>query len=138
MLETETAEDMASLYKSPGPKPPVKATITLRVSDSLRAMLNDTVTLWQMLAKARGEPFERIDFSYVCNRMLEVGADTAFGEVGVKLIEVDEDTEEAVLRPAQFAQDSEDGKPKAFVVTAAEWKMVAKVIDDKIVGKPKK
>ncbi len=126
-------EEMGSLYESPGTKLK-KEPLNLRVPESLRAMLNDTTKLWKMLAEARGEDADQIDLTFVCVRLLKVGADTAFGEVGLRLID-EEGENKGKLRPAfQSKEKDERGNPVTTVVSDAEWKIVEKTIKT-VVGK---
>lgn len=128
----QTATDDMSLYEGPGPKPKKEA-LNLRVPDSLRAMLNDTVRLWKMYAEARGEDAEQIDLTFVCVRLLKVGADTAFGEVGVELV-AKEGEDKGKFRPALVSDEKDDrGNPVTTVVSSSEWKIASKGIS-KIVG----
>ncbi len=127
------ATDEMTLYEGPGQKLKKEA-LNLRVPESLRAMLNDTVKLWKLFAEARGEDADQIDLSFVCVRLLKVGADTAFGEVGIKLVP-DEGEEKGKLRAAlpSGEKDPKSGHPVTTVVSAAEWKRAEKAIAD-IVG----
>ncbi len=121
------ATEEMTIYEGPGQKL-AKQALNLRAPDSLRAMLNDTVKLWKMLAEANGEDSDLIDLSFVCLRLLKVGADTAFGEFGVVLIPK-EGEDKGKYRPAFSSGDMDErGKPVLTVVSDAEWKHVAKAM----------
>lgn len=123
----QTATDDMSLYEGPGQKLKKEA-LNLRVPESLRAMLNDTVKLWKRLAEARGEDADQIDLTFVCVRLLKVGADTAFVEAGVHLID-SEGENKGKFRPALPSGEKDDrGNPVLTVVSDAEWKLVEKTI----------
>lgn len=131
--KVNAAIDDMSIYEGPGQKLKKEA-LNLRAPESLRAMLNDTVKLWKMLAEARGEDADQIDLSFVCLRLLKVGSDTAFGEFGVKLIP-EEGEDKGKYRPAlPSSEKDERGKPVLTVVSPAEWKHLAKAIAT-VVGK---
>lgn len=81
-MQAATAEDMA-YYDPPGTKTRKQA-LNLRVPEPLRAKLDDVVRVWRIYAEERGEDAEQIDLTYVCVRLLDVGADGAFAEIGLR------------------------------------------------------
>lgn len=66
--------------------PDVTVPVTARVPRSTSEAIDQVVKLWRMLAKARGadaETIKQVDKSHVLRRLLRVGAEQAFAEVGV-------------------------------------------------------
>jgi hypothetical protein len=75
-----TALETVALYE---PKPPdPKVQLNLRVPRSTKDGIEAIVRLWTSMAVARGEEHEHIDLSYVARRLLKVGIEGAFDEVG--------------------------------------------------------
>lgn len=128
-MSAAVAIDM-SLYEAPDEKIG-KGALNLRAPDALRAMLNDTVKLWKKLAIARGEPqdvVDAIDLTYVCVRLLKVGADQAFGEMGVRLIAPEGEYKGLYRRAFPSGEVDENKKPVLTVVSPVEWKLVDKAV----------
>jgi hypothetical protein len=84
-------------YKPPPPKKQSRTkTITLKMDIDLLEDLHAVVRLWQELAKARGDDWERVNQSHVCRELLMSGVAGAFDTYGGK--PVDEEGWSRVLR----------------------------------------
>lgn len=77
MQSVATDEDVA-LYEPPERKVQLSA----RIPAEVREGLDEVVRLWKVYAEARGDNPEKIDLTHVLVRMLRVGTDQAFAEVG--------------------------------------------------------
>lgn len=90
--------------------PDISVALNLRVPESTKESLEAVIRLWQLLADARGKPSGKIDMSHVCRRLLKVGVEQAFAEVGIKVDDlmngdVDwDDVEKAVSEVARKAK----------------------------------
>ena len=79
MLSART-EDVG--YFEPPAKKEQKVHMTIRVPEGLSNRLDGLVRLWKAMAIARGADPAEVDKSYVVVRLLSVGVDAAFEEVG--------------------------------------------------------
>ena len=62
--------------------PERKVVLSVRVSEGLKEQLQLVVELWQTLAEAKGGDPESINLTYVVERLLRVGVDGTWGQVG--------------------------------------------------------
>ena len=81
--------------------PDRKVQTAVRLPKSLLEQLDGVVRLWRAMAEARGEGSESVDRAYVINRLLRVGVDGAFAEVGGYPVDATDDAWERVLRAAR-------------------------------------
>lgn len=64
--------------------------IQFRLSSDLIASLDAVVRLWQLIEEAHGGNAKAIDRTYVVRRLLNVGIDAAFAELGGKPVTAEE------------------------------------------------
>lgn len=62
--------------------PEKKVVLSVRVSEGLKEQLLLVVELWQALAEAKGGDPESINLTHVVERLLRVGVDGTWGQVG--------------------------------------------------------
>jgi hypothetical protein len=70
--------------------PPKKKRVPLnfKVPPELKTKLQGAVRLWKAMARSKGaseDEIQDIDFTYVCERFLEIGVDGLWGEAGKAL-----------------------------------------------------
>ena len=84
-----SSSDEMPYYERPDPKVP----LTARVPRSVREGLEDTVRLWREMAMANGdvEMKDEIDITMVVTRLLRVGIEGAFTELGGRPAHDDEE-----------------------------------------------
>lgn len=70
------------VYDSP-PEPSTERQ-DLRVTPSMKADLEALARLWRIFARANGKPESEINSTYVAKRVIAVGIDLAFVEMGLK------------------------------------------------------
>lgn len=64
-------------------KPPDKrVAVNLRLPADLKAHLDGVQQLWRILAEADGEDPDLVTFTYVCERLMRVGVDGVWAQVG--------------------------------------------------------
>ncbi len=62
--------------------PEKKVAINIRVRTSLKKQLQDVVRLWTLMAEAKGSDPGDIDLTFVCERLLLVGVEGVWAQVG--------------------------------------------------------
>lgn len=62
--------------------PETRVQLGFKVRTSLKLNLKDVERLWKALAIARGTNPDDIDLTYVCERMLTAGVETAWAQLG--------------------------------------------------------
>lgn len=62
--------------------PERRVAVNLRLPADLKAHLDGVQELWRVLAAADGEDPDLVTFTHVCERLLRVGVDGVWGQVG--------------------------------------------------------
>jgi hypothetical protein len=95
--------------------PEKRVALNLKVPESLKEHLRAVVKLWKVMAEARGSDPSDIDLTYVSVRLLKIGVDGAWSQVGAMagLDGMPKDDEEwarlrkAILKNAETDPDSQ-------------------------------